>query len=65
MILEGTYFHHNSCAIREEPFFYEYIKEENYKFIKDVSIYLKNLGLNPKAFTAYGHKDVIRALLEV
>jgi len=71
VLLDGTYFKHNSClivfidAITGKPFFYDYIKKENYEFIKKASIHLKTLGLNPKAFTTDGHREVIKALLEI
>lgn len=70
-MLDGTYFHKEGCLIvfvdvvTGNPFHYAYVDKESYYSVIPLLQYLKNSGLNPKAFILDGHRLVTNALLEV
>jgi transposase-like protein len=69
VLFDGTYFHKDGCLIvlinneTGKPFYYDYVKKENYDNVYPMTCHLKALGLSPKAFTLDGHPGVIKALL--
>jgi hypothetical protein len=71
IIFDGTYFHRDGCLVvfidtqTKKPFYYTYVEKEGYSNVYPIACCLKQLGINPKAFTMDGHKSVINALVEV
>jgi hypothetical protein len=70
VIFDGTYFNKDNCLIAfidatsGGAFYYTSIKKEGYEPLLPITCQLKELGLNPNAFTTDGHKGVIRAFMQ-
>ena len=65
---DGTYFHKNGCLaivmdyVHKKLLSYDCIERERYDTVYPILLYLKEQGLNPKAITVDGHKQIINVI---
>lgn len=71
LLFDGTYFNKKSClalfinAVTKSTVLYEHIERESYYNVLPLLKKLKANGVNPVAITTDGHKQVLKAILEV